>query len=75
MTEIESLLSNIDKEVKSEFESRINVWIRHEFENKMLPSLLREVRERLKLELVSMVNAPDEIKLRLKFIKVETEEE
>lgn len=66
---ISSLHQILQKTAEETVEQRVRDWMKYKFEKEMLPDILREVTGRVRVELVSNADIPEEIVLRVRFEK------
>ncbi len=69
----DSLQQLLERTCRGVLEDRMKTWMKYEFEKVMLPSLLKEATERLRVECFTNANIPEELRVILKFEKTRVE--
>jgi len=57
----------IQEVAEQAIEERLKSWMRYEFEKRMLPELLKEATEKVRVHCFTNANIPEEVKIMLKF--------
>jgi len=61
-----------ENQVENEVENEVENQVENEVENKMLPALLKEATENVRVEVYTNANFPEEVRLRVRFDKTIT---
>lgn len=48
---------------------RMEAWMKYKFEKEMLPEIIAEVTQNVRIELITNANIPEEISLRVRYVK------
>lgn len=61
-------LESLFKEItENTIEDRIKQWANYYFEKELLPSLIREIVSKIRIEIYENANIPEEIKIKVRF--------
>lgn len=66
MVSLDEMLTDLAHNV---LKNRMETWMKYKFEKEMLPELMAEVTERVRIELIANPNIPEEIALKIRYIK------